>query len=261
MHNSADTDRLRKFFYAEAEAGMYDDSIELTVPMYKLIHDTIIKLLDYHFNDLEIRGHILDIGIGTGAESLSILRHFNNLNIVGIDLCQPMSVQFGKKYEQEFGSNTPKRYEYKIGDFLTENIAIKANYFAGVISAYCIHHFSKEDKFVAYQKIYETMSEGAIFVNADLFNYEDATVSKFAHDHDIEYISSQFDNPSIEFEKSRLIPFEDRMVLKEKWIHHMNHDNILNSVECQLEMLKKIGFKKYGCVFRFWQQGIIYGIK
>jgi len=41
----------------------------------------------------------------------------------------------------------------------------------------------------------------------------------------------------------------------------MNYDNILDSVESQIEILKKIGFKEVECVFKYFQQGIIVAVK
>lgn len=95
----------------------------------------------------------------------------------------------------------------------------------------------------------------------DLFNYESDSVKTQAHISDIEYIKREFDNPSPQFKNSKKIPLKKRQVLKEKWIKHMHEDNILDSVESQIKILKEIGFTDVECVFKYWQQGVLFAKK
>jgi len=262
-----------KFFFAGDDAAYYDDTIELTVPYYSLIHQTMIDILDYHFGVTfgeefkKIRGIVLDVGAGTGKESISVLNNFPNLHVLAIDLCPPMQDIFEHNYQLKFGAMVGKRYKYVIDDITTISVKDEAitQYYIdkdqkgckAAISAYCIHHFPLKEKKEVYQKMFDFLEPGGILINMDLFNYESESVRTQAHFSDIEYIKREFENPSPQFENSRKIPLEKRQMLKEKWLHHMFNDNILDSVESQIQILKEIGFKDVECVFKYWQQGVL----
>lgn len=266
-----------KFFFASDDAEYYDDTIELTVPYYAVIHQTMIDILNYHFGVnfgskfKKINGIVLDVGAGTGKESISVLNNFPNLNVLAIDLCPPMEHIFERNYRAKFGAKVRKRYKYVIDDITTisEKDEEITNYYSqknqggckAAISAYCIHHFLLDEKKEVYQKMFDFLEPGGILINMDLFNYESDSVKTQAHISDIEYIKREFDNPSPQFKNSKKIPLKKRQVLKEKWIKHMHEDNILDSVESQIKILKEIGFTDVECVFKYWQQGVLFAKK
>jgi ubiquinone/menaquinone biosynthesis C-methylase UbiE len=264
----------RKFFFALNESELYDATIQLTVPLYDLIHKTLIDILNHHFNytfGLEknmMKGVFLDVGAGTGKESLSVLKEFPHLKVVAVDLAAPMKNEFTENYLKTFGSEN-ERFTFIVSDILdldfdknsNELIKFNGEKRVGAFSAYCLHHLTLEKKQEAYQKMYDFLEPGGILVNIDLFNYQSTSLSQFAHQFDIEFIDKQFENPNEEFVESRKLPLNLRRELKEKWIEHMNKDNILDPVEFHLEILKEIGFKNVECPFRYFQQGIIIGVK
>lgn len=262
-----------KFFFAADDAEYYDNTIELTVPYYQVVHKTMIDILNYHFGVefgkkyRSVKGIILDVGAGTGKESISVLNNFPNLHTLAVDLCEPMMDIYEQNYKAKFGVKGRKRYRYFVEDIMTisETDEEVKNYFESkkqngckaAISAYCIHHFPLAEKKEIYQKMFDFLEPGGILINMDLFNYESSTVKLQAHYMDIEYIKKEFDNPSPQFKKSRKIPAKKRAELRDKWVHHMNNDNILDSVESQIQLLKEIGFEDVECVFKYWQQGVI----
>lgn len=265
-----------KFFYAEYDAGMYDESIELAVPEYELIHKTLIDWLDYYLcklddkNESEISGTIIDVGAGTGTESISILKKFPNVRILAIDLCEPMQKEFEKNYYKVFDKNEPKRYEFIVEDILnplcnksslSRYLSPGENTFLGVISAYCIHHFTTQEKETVYKKLMGFIEEDGFLINLDLFNYQSSVFSKMSHQFDIDYIKNQFNNPDLKFSKSRKIKKEKRIELGNKWINHMNTANILEPLEIQQQMLYQYEAKQVELIFRYFQQGLLCAIK
>src|ERR1700759_1657513 len=109
--------------------------------------------------------------------------------------------------------------------------------------------------------MYDFLEPGGILINMDLFNYGSEEVKKQAHLFDIEYIKREFDHPSPAFKESRKLPVRVRKALKEKWVKHMEENNILDTMESQMEMLREIGFRDVECVLRYWQQGVLYAQK
>lgn len=257
---------INKYFFAEENADLYDSTIELAVPYYKLIHSTMIDIMKI-FIDNKSEGSILNIGTGTGTELIKILKTFPNLDAIALDICEPMKIEFEKNYNKENFKNI--RYKYIIQDFLSN---LNSNYdyldlikdkggFVSIVSAYCIHHFTNKNKYLTYEKAFSLLKKGGFLINVDLFNYDSIKFKSFAHQFDINYINKEFNSPSSEFINCKNIPYNDRQLLKGKWIRHMEEENILESIEIQSQMLKDIGFRIVEIPFRYWQQGILCAVK
>jgi tRNA (cmo5U34)-methyltransferase len=261
----------KALFYAISDAEEYDATIRLTVPYYDIIHKTLIDIFRYHFQqNSQTKSLFLDIGAGTGTEAIAVLKEFPQFSAVAVDLAAPMKLAFDENYNKIIGRLAEKRYTYIVEDIfkldfnrqISNTPSEYTNYKKlAAISAYCIHHFTIEGKEIIYRKMFDFLDKGGMLVNIDLFNYQSKIISEYAHDFDIQYINDQFENPSPEYISSQKIPITLRKALKDNWIEHMNQDNILNSVEEQIELLKKIGFTQVECVFKYLQQGIIVAIK
>ncbi len=268
----------KKYFYALTDAQEYDATIRLTVPYYDLIHKTLIDVLSYHFGvstgtclAKDVDGVFLDIGAGTGTETISILQSFPSLSAIAVDLAAPMKAAFAENYKRLLGSaKGDDRYEYLTMDALELQHGnhindVTSRFYSqnkvAAVSAYCIHHYPLNVKETLYKKMYDFLDEGGILINVDLFTYASPSLRQQAHHFDIEYIKREFDDPSPMNIHSTQLPNELRHELKAKWLVHMDEDNILDSVESQLDILKKLGFREVECVFRYFQQGIIVGKK
>jgi len=267
-----------KFFFASDDSKYYDDTIELTVPRYRLIHRTMIDLLNCYFKVQlnnkyrDAKGIILDVGAGSGNESIRIMKQFSKMNTLAIDLCEPMKNLYERNYNDRInrsGNKEEKRFQYVVEDIRRINKddeRIDAYYKSlnqsackVAISAYCIHHYSLEEKNAIYQKMYDLLEPGGILIIMDLFTYGSEQISQDAHSFDIEFIKREFDNPS--FKKSELIPKEQRERLKHKWVNHMETAHCLEPVEQRIEILKEMRFENVECVLKYWQQGVIRATK
>ena len=267
-------ERRKKFFYAENESCVYDASIELIVPQYKIMHEIMSALLEKHFsmlknnNTKDITGSVLDIGFGTGMEAMRVVEKFKNIHLVGIDLCKPMLEKF---YEKIKGAPFYDRIILRHGDFLDKECEpdeLKRLLtcemerdlgFKAVISAFTLHHLSRNEKKEAYRRIYEVLEPGGIMVNGDLFNFLSSELTAYADNYDMAYISTSFDDPNNSLSAS--IDKDKKNDLKLRWLKHYQDDNILDPINIQEKMLRKIGFSQTGCPFRFWQVGILWARK
>ena len=263
-----------EFFYAHDDSEFYDDTIELTVPNFHLVYKTISDILNFHFQYQygdaykEITGIILDVGAGTGTESISAMKELPNMHTLAIDICEPMKNLYVKNYTRAFAGKKEKRFEYIVEDFRTisgddERInfyykSLSQKACKAAISAYCFHHFTYEEKKLAYQKVFDMLEPGGIFVNLDVFTFNSPSVKKDAHLFDIDFIKRGFDNPN--FEISKKVSREQCEILKDKWVNHLNMHH-LDSAEQDTEILKEIGFEDVECVLRYWHQGIVRAIK
>ncbi|GHT78636.1 SAM-dependent methyltransferase [Bacteroidia bacterium] len=268
-------DVKEKFFFADGDSAYYDDTIELTVPYYRLIHKTMIDILHHHFKAQyggeykTIKGIILDVGAGTGTESISAMNEFPNMHTLAVDLCEPMKALYEQNYQKQFGDNEEKQFKYIVEDIMvvSNNDEGIQSYYKSVgqkackvaMSAYCIHHFTFEEKKAIYQKMFDMLEPGGVLINMDLFTYESDVIRLDAHRFDIDFIIDEFDNPN--FENSRKIPQEQREILKHKWVNHMETAHFLEPVEQHLRLLREIGFEDVECVLKYWQQGVIRATK
>lgn len=279
----SDEERMRTFFYAEYEAGTYDGTIELVVPSYRLMQESMVDLLKYHFDTARavdpksIRGTILDIGSGTGEESIRIMKEFPNIKIVALDLCKPMHDEFQKRIENDVEldtSSTVDRVKFLVTDLLDsepnwESRLLKhlpkeeqkTGGYKAVISAFTIHHLTDEQKKLAYVRMFDVLEPGGVMINGDLFDYASGSLASYAQNYDLDWIGKQFNQPSIEFEVGKKMPKEKRKILADAWLAHYRDDNKLSSIAEQIEMLRQARFVEIGNPFRFWQVGILWGRK
>lgn len=264
-----------KFFFSMSESELYDATIQLTVPFYNVVHKTLIDVLKYHFgiafgtNPNKIRGNFLDVGAGTGKESLSVLKTFPNLNVYAVDISPKMKEEFTDNYVNLL-DDEKKRMEFKVADIRDLTFpkdlkdlpdSLRMNHRVCALSAYCIHHYNLDEKAKIYQKMFDFLEPGGILINIDLFNYKSTKYSEYADHFDIEFIKEKFNNPPDEFKQKSRLNTESLQKLKTLWINHYQQDNCLDPVETQMEILEQIGFKDVECIFKYFQQGVIVGTK
>ena len=260
-----------KFFYAMQEAGMYDETIEFVVPCYRQMHGIILRLVkDQHSR--ESASLVLDVGYGTGADSIPLLQMIPKMKLVGVDLCQPMQDVFrGKATSAGIG---PERYALMTGDVLEPDTietikqvateTFKQGAFDTIISAFTIHHFGTEQKKAIFQLMFDLLKPGGVFILGDLFNCdgESDEMTETILNWEIDWIGSSFREDS---QKAKNVGNTERAAkleeLRDKWISHYVSDNKLDSVTTHFQMLEEIGYSEVANPFRHYQVGIVWAKK
>lgn len=255
----------QSYFFAFNDIRFYDFTIDLANPFYQVMHNMCIDMVAAKFGSQKIA--ILDIGAGTGAESLRILKNNPNAKIVAVDISPPMKVKFISKAKKHFSIKTIKEnIHYEVADFLalTNYDLLKLNdnkKFDLIISAYTIHHFITSDKKIIYERVYDLMADNGIFINIDLFNYIDDELSIQAHNSEIEWIKDKFENPGLISKEASDIPLKKRRQLRDKWINHYENDNLLDTYELQKDFLLTKGASAVEMPFRSYQNGLLWAKK
>ena len=106
---------------------------------------------------------IVDLGVGTGLELVSILNKVPNANIRGIDISSGMLEKLREK-------NFPSNVELICGDFFKEDFGKEND---AVVSTSALHHFVKEDKLRLYKKVFDSLKDGGVFINSDKIVFTD----------------------------------------------------------------------------------------
>ncbi len=102
--------------------------------------------------------NILDLGCGTGLELDKIWNLNPDIAVTGVDLCQGMLDKLSEKHSQRKLTTVCQDYfRYDFGK----------NIWDAVISFESLHHFLPEPKKELYQRIYQSIKEGGVFLLGD----------------------------------------------------------------------------------------------
>ena len=166
---------------------------------------------------------IVDLGAGTGLMSFFLYQYFKQSNFVLVDIAEAM-LEIAK---QRF--NSLDNFTYKTFDY-TDELPFEA--VSMFVSALSIHHLSDDMKQKLFKNIFDKLSAGGYFINCDQFNFEDPVISKAIDDKWLSYIKNS--------------DLSDSEYLK--WLERRKLDKEC-SVEQEIMMLKKAGFKNPACIF------------
>lgn len=179
----------KKFFYADSEhAKYYDDAIVNIAPYYDIAQEYLISIIQYHLSDIkkeEIK--ILDIGAGTGNESIDILVSLlenkkQKINFTAIDKSSAMLNELKNKMPPQVSNSDNISLEYIEEDAF--NLCEDEKKYDIIMSAFTIHHFTKSDKRKIYGCIHNLLNPSGFFVNLDLttFNSKKQTQSALKYE-------------------------------------------------------------------------------
>jgi len=265
-------EQRREFFFAEAAAGMYDVTIGSVVPNYAFCHRFSMYLLENQ--NIQPGDAILDVGSGTGADSIAMLQAFPKIHVYSIDLCAPIQQIHLRKLRQ---SDSPtlkleRRSTLVCSDITAFHSGIsllkslgRNSPFAAVVSGFTIHHLRNAEKARFYRLAYEVLRPGGALINADLYSYANREMNRRALEFDLNWMRTEFINPSCDF--TRQIPHGRRVALLRRWINHYHSANRLHPLEDvgkvrgQVSMVNRAGFRRIAIPYRLSLSGILYAHK
>lgn len=132
----------------DSAASDYDTARRQLIPCFDLFYGTAVELLPP-----ETRS-VLDLGAGTGLLSRMILERLPHSRITLIDLSEDMLAR----------APHSDRCNVAVADY---RAALPAGPFDAVVSALSIHHLEDAEKQQLFQRIFDELNPGGIFVNAD----------------------------------------------------------------------------------------------
>lgn len=276
--------RKKIFFYAEDDVAHYDDDADLNTPHYTEMHRfasdlTRLLLAQRHVTPASNTPFVfLDIGSGTGASSLSILRDYPAASLVAIDLCQPMHVVFQRKAVEVLGEKqASSRIHYVTGDIADVEVifprilaAVDEFPFSApplfAVSALTFHHLIAEEKAAAYQKLHSILAPSGFFLNADFFGYRTPEFQALAQTHTLDWIRTQHNPTTTEYPAALAKMGSEADNIAAKWIEHCERYNVLLPIEPSpggaspqgdIELLVHAGFRSVECPLRQWQSAVM----
>jgi tRNA (cmo5U34)-methyltransferase len=151
-HNYGNMARMSKIW----NASEYDLSRRRLIPCYDLFYNTAADLAARTVRDIT-SPTILDIGAGTGLMSEFVMQRVGTASLYLLDESTDMTAKALIRLEKY----KPKLFIQS----MTE--PLPAMQFHAVVSSVAIHHLSHEEKRKLYERIFQSLAPGGIFVNAE----------------------------------------------------------------------------------------------
>jgi tRNA (cmo5U34)-methyltransferase len=182
---------------------------------------------------------LLDIGCGAGNYSLKMLSKLPNLECTLVDLSRPMlSKAFDRVSEQ-----TNKNVHVVQGD--VREVPLKQNHFDIILAGAVLHHLrDDQDWETTFKKIFDLLKPGGCLMISDLITQDSEILSEYTWERYGDYLENLGGK---EFRKKVL-----DYVAKEDSPRSMNY---------QLDLMKKVGFKKVEILHKNMCFGAFGGIK
>lgn len=164
----------------------------------------------------------LDIGCGAGNYTLKLLQKLPSLDCTIIDLSLPMLLKAQERVSQET-TGTVKIIQSDIRD-----IELPENEYCVAVAGAVLHHLREEAEWeLVFNKVYRALKPGASFWICDLVR------------HDVPAIQTLFENVYGDF----LMELGGND-FKENVFDYIEKEDTPKSVNYQLELLKKVGFRQ-----------------
>ncbi|MGN0516871.1 class I SAM-dependent methyltransferase [Eubacterium sp.] len=225
-----DTNSIKNQFNSDAKN--YDSKRKIFIPCFD---DFYISSTRFIAKTIKQPNWILDLGAGTGLLTSFWYREFPNSNYVLDDISLEMLDMAKKRFNDALNV-----------DYVTDNYneALPKGNFDAVISALSIHHLDDSEKQRLFNRIYDRLQDGGIFVNYDMFNADTVEMTEQYNRYwESIVLSSDLPNADIEHWK------RGRAIDKEC------------SIIDEINMLKNAGFKNVNCIYSNVKFGVVAAIK
>lgn len=197
---------------------------------------------DYYINSTKFIADIikqpnwvLDLGAGTGLLTSFWYREFPNANYVLDDI----SVEMLNMAKERF--NDALNVDYATVDY---NEALPNGNFDTVISALSIHHLDDNEKQSLFNRVFERLPKGGVFVDYDMFNADTREMT--------DSFNRYWENSVLNCK----LPIADI----EHWQRGRSIDKEC-SISEEISMLKNSGFSNVNCIYSNLKFGVVMAIK
>ena len=137
----------------------YDRARRQLVPGFEGFYGAALESVPFGRNE-HIR--ILELGAGTGLLGAMVAERFPRSRVTLVDLSVEMLRVARRRLSRE-----PGRFEFRNMDYARKPLPGGPRRYDLVVSALSIHHLTHGDKRELFEKVYEVLAGGGVFVNAD----------------------------------------------------------------------------------------------
>jgi len=143
---------LKEKFSQGAEE--YDQQRKHVIPCLEDLYQVTSDLANLNI----LKPKILDLGAGTGLLTSYLHNKYPLGDFVLLDLSEEMLNIARTRFENS------SNFHYVVADYLKQDLE---GFFDIVVSSLSIHHLEHPDKRLLYEKVYQHLNPGGVFINAD----------------------------------------------------------------------------------------------
>lgn len=213
-------------------ANEYDANRRKFISCFDDYYDSTTKLIAAN---ITMPKRILDLGAGTGLLTSFWYRQFPETEYILTDIAEEMLVVAKKRFA---GLDN---ISYRVMDYTKE---LPKEDFDMIISALSIHHLENEQKQTLFTRIYEKLPVKGVFANYDQFCAETPVMN--------DWINTYWENQIL------LSGLSEKDI--ELWRERRKLDREV-SVDKEITMMQKSGFKVTECVYSYQKFSVIAAIK
>ncbi|WP_455645686.1 class I SAM-dependent methyltransferase [Methanosphaera sp.] len=208
----------------------YDNYRKQAIPLMDEFYQTAIDLTKKYNNP-----KILDLGAGTGILTELLSKQHPESEITLIDMSHEMLEKARKKFENK------SLFNYIEANYLTYNFPEQYDI---IISSLSIHHLTDDEKQDLYEKIYNHLLDGGIFINADQVRGATDKTEQLYKEKDESHLQAQ-DMPESEKEI----------------LHNRRKLDKPATLSDTIEWYKEIGYVNVDVFFKYYRYFVISGQK
>jgi len=183
--------------------------------------------------------NLLDIGCGAGNYSLKMLTKITDLNCTLVDLSKPML----DKAKERVSAKTNNEVKTIQGDI--REVDLKENSFDIILAGAVLHHLRDDNDWeTAFTKLYRLLKPGGCLMISDLITQETNAVNEYIWERYGDYLENI-----------------DGKEYRKKVLDYVEKEDSPRSMTYQLELMKKVGFKKTEVLHKNMCFGAFGGVK
>lgn len=183
--------------------------------------------------------NLLDIGCGAGNYALKMLTKVSNLTCTLVDLSQPML----DKALERVSEQTNQTVETIQGDI--REIKLKENHYDIILAGAVLHHLRDDkDWETTFKKLYTILKPGGCLMISDLITQETGSINEYIWERYGDYLESI-----------------NGKEYRNKVLDYVEKEDSPRSMNYQLDLMKKVGFKQTEIMHKNMCFGAFGGIK
>lgn len=213
-------------------ADEYDGNRKKFIPCFDEYYNSTTRFIA---SNIPQPKRVLDLGAGTGLLSYFWFQQFPQSEYVLVDIAAEMLNIARKRFE------SANNVSYQILDY---SKSLPDTDFDAIISALSVHHLEDKDKAALFQRIYNKLPNGGLFVNYDQFCAGQTDINEWFD----KYWENQLTDSGLTANDIEL--WKERRKLDKEC-----------SVEQETEMLKECNFKTVKCVYSYQKFSVVIAIK